>query len=259
MMFRPRIIPLLLLKNKGLVKTTCFNKSSARYIGDPFNAVRIFNDLEADELIFLDISASAENRVVDPDIAGKIGDEAFMPFAVGGGIKSAAEIKALLSAGVEKIVLSTFAVTDIKFVKEVSGQFGSQSIIVSIDYKRNILGKTRVYIKGGSVSTSFEPVELAIKMQSFGAGEILLHSIDRDGTMQGYDLKMIEAVANAVDIPVIACGGAGEVSHFREAIFHGASAIAAGSMFVYHGPRKAVLINYPDKTTLTALFTEKSN
>lgn len=258
-MFRPRVIPVLLLKNKGLVKTVGFKKSTSKYIGDPINAVRIFNDLEADELVFLDITASVENRLIDIDLIKKIGDEAFMPFAVGGGIRTVNEIKLLLNAGVEKVVINTSAALNPDFIRDASEQFGSQSVIVSVDYKRNLWGKAHVFIKGGTASFSADPIEFAVRMQACGAGEILLHSIEKDGTMTGYDLNMIEKVSGAVDIPVIVCGGAGQLNDLKEAILHGASALAAGSIFVFHGPRNAVLVNYPEKGILATLFTDKSN
>lgn len=253
-MFRPRIIPVLLLKNKGLVKTRKFDKNSARYIGDPINAVKIFNDLEADELVFLDILASQEKRTIDPGLVKKIGDEAFMPFAVGGGIRTVGDIKMLLNAGAEKVVLNTISHENTSMIRAASVQFGHQSIIISVDYKKNLFGKFRVFILDGTESINDHPVDFALRMQECGAGEILLHSIDRDGMMNGYDLDLIEQVSEKLLIPVIACGGAGSPADLRKATDRGASAVAAGSLFVYHGPRNAVLINYPEQQELLKIF-----
>jgi cyclase len=253
-MFRPRIIPVLLLKNKGLVKTVKFKNPT--YIGDPINAVRIFNDLEADELVFLDITATNEGRTISSDIVKEIGDEAFMPFAVGGGICSFNDAHLLINAGAEKVVLNSTAIRNPVIVREIAENFGSQSLIVSIDVKKTLFGEYQVVIHSGKKKTNISPVEHAINMTASGAGEILINSIDRDGTMQGYDIELIRSISEAVDIPVIACGGAGEIEDFVKVTKLGkASAVAAGSMFVYHGPRKAVLINYPEKSVLKKYFS----
>lgn len=256
-MFRPRIIPVLLLKNKGLVKTVRFRKPT--YIGDPINAVKIFNDLEADELIFLDITAANEGRTILPGLVKEIGDEAFMPFAVGGGIHSLEDVRLLLQAGAEKVVVNTCAVHYPHIIKEISENFGSQSLIISMDVKKNISGKYKVVINSGKKSTNILPLEHAENMAASGAGEILINSIDRDGTMEGYDLQLTRLISEAVDIPVIACGGAGSLEDLAAAVNKGgASAAAAGSMFVYHGPRKAVLINYPEKKVLGKIFSNEN-
>lgn len=251
-MFRPRVIPVLLLKGKGLVKTVRFK--SPTYIGDPINAVKLFNDMETDELVFLDITATTEKRTPSFEIIQQIGDEAFMPFAVGGGINNISDVKKLISAGAEKIIINTAAHTDANLVREAAGHAGSQSVIVSIDVKKNLFGKYEVCIRGGSKSTGKLPEKFAEDAALAGAGEIIINSIDRDGMMNGYDLPLINRVASAVDIPVIACGGAGVKEHFTEAVVAGASAVAAGSMFVYHGPRKGVLINYPNRKELQEIF-----
>jgi len=252
-MFRPRVIPCLLLEGKGLVKTVKFK--NPKYLGDPINAVRIFNEKETDELIFLDIKASEENRTVHLDIVRKLGDECYMPFAVGGGIRTIQSIKEIFRAGAEKVVLNTYAIQNPGFVKEAATVFGKQSIVVSIDVKKKLFGKYEVYVYGGRKSAGRGPVEVAKMMQDQGAGEIMINSIDLDGTGEGYDLALIRQIADAVNIPVIACGGAGKPEDLREAIFTGkASAVAAGSLFVFHGKRRAVLINYPTEQELTDLF-----
>ncbi|MBS3157312.1 imidazole glycerol phosphate synthase subunit HisF [Candidatus Woesearchaeota archaeon] len=234
-MFRPRIIPCLLLKGAGLVKTIKFGEP--KYIGDPMNAVKIFNDLKADELVFLDIDASKESRTVSFELVKKIGDEAFMPFSVGGGIKNTEDIKKLFSAGVEKVVINTGALENDGLIKKGADIFGSQSIIASIDAKKDANGDYSVFSHGGTKDTGLEPVYAAIKMEKLGAGEIL---------------------TAAVKIPVIAIGGAGGLNDFALAIYKGrASAVAAGSMFVYSGKNRGILINYPDREELEEIFKDK--
>ena len=254
-MFRPRVIPVLLLKGKGLVKTVHFNKEKAIYIGDPINAVKIFNDRKADELVFLDITATRENRIVSLELMQKVGDEANMPFAVGGGIRSIEHIRDILSAGAEKVVINSYAFENPEFIKQASDTFGSSTIVVSIDVKKRLLGKEQVYINSGTKATGIDPVDFAILMAKMGAGEIIINSIDKDGTMEGYDLELVRKVSESVNIPVIALGGAGKSEHLRQAIIEGAaSAVAAGSYFVFHGPRRAVLISFPSKLELSTMF-----
>src|ERR1035437_514737 len=252
-MFRPRIIPALLLRNLGLVKSVGFK--NYKYIGDPINAVKIFNDLKADELVFLDILASKEKRVISLDFVSKVGDEANMPFSVGGRIRTIHDIKSILRAGAEKVVINTFAAIDPSFVRTAAEEFGSSTITICIDVKKKILGKQQVYIYGGSKSTDLNPVSFAKRMEEDGAGEIIINSIDRDGSMEGYDIELIKAVSDSVTIPVVALGGAGKLSDLNEAVQNGhASAVAAGSLFVFHGPRRAVLINYPQPEELKNIF-----
>jgi len=252
-MFLPRLIPVLLLKGKGLVKTIKFK--DAVYVGDPINAVKIFNDLNCDELIFLDITASRDNRCIDYKLVKDIGDEAFMPFGVGGGISKLNQIEEILKAGAEKVILNTNAILNPKLVKEAAEHFGSQSIVVCIDVKKNIFGKYEVYIKDGLENTRLNPLDIAIKMQELGAGEIIVNSIDNDGVMKGYDISLIKMISEILDIPLVALGGAGNLEHMKEAYFKGkAHALAAGSIFVFHGQRKAVLINYPSKKEIANVF-----
>lgn len=252
-MFRPRVIPVLLLKGLGLVKSIGFK--DYRYIGDPINAVKLFNDLKADELVFLDILATKEKRSIPLKFIGKIGDEANMPFSVGGGIRTLQNIKEIVNAGAEKVIINSFAVENPEFIRQASDVFGSSTISVSIDVKKNLFGKQQVYTHGGTKSAGTDPVIFAKLMEQKGAGEILINSIHRDGLMSGYDLELIKRVSEAVTIPVIAVGGAGSLNDFRSAINYSyASAVAAGSMFVYHGTRNAVLINYPLQQELTKIF-----
>jgi imidazole glycerol-phosphate synthase subunit HisF len=253
-MFRPRVIPVLLLKNLGLVKSIKFK--NYKYIGDPINAVKLFNDMGADELAFLDILANREGRSISLDFVRRVGDEANMPFSVGGGIKSNKEIQQILKAGAEKVVLNTFAAENPDFIKEASEEFGSSTIVVSIDVKRSLFGKELTYVNSGNKATKYDPVTFARLAEEKGAGEIIINSIEHDGMMEGYDISLVRRVSEAVRIPVVALGGAGTENDLRKAIIEGyASAVAAGSMFVYHGPRRAVLINYPFQDELTKLFS----
>jgi imidazole glycerol-phosphate synthase subunit HisF len=253
-MYRPRVIPVLLLKNQGLVKSVKFKNHN--YIGDPINAVKIFNDLRADELVFLDILASKENRTIPLSFVEKVGDECHMPFSVGGGLRTIEDIKKVIHAGAEKVVINTYAAENPSFIKEAAKEFGSSTIMVSMDVRKNFFGKETLYTLGGTYSTRYTPVEFAKLMEDNGAGEIIINSIDKDGTMQGYDLGLTKRVSQSVTIPVIACGGAGTPAHLTEGIKNAyASAVAAGSMFVYHGPRKAVLISYPTKKELQQFFS----
>ena len=248
-MLQARVIPCLLLRNKALVKTIKFK--DATYVGDPINTVRIYNEKEVDELIFLDITATSELKEPPYKIIEEIASECFMPFTYGGGIRNLEEIKNILSLGVEKVAINSHASERPNFIKEASDALGNQSIVASVDVKRNRRGKYEVYTHGGTKSAKSDPVEYAKKMESMGAGEILLTSIDRDGTMEGYDIELIQSVSSAVSIPVIACGGAGHVDDFAEAVnLGGASAVAAGSMVVYQGKNRAVLINFPTRSDL---------
>jgi imidazole glycerol-phosphate synthase subunit HisF len=251
-MFRPRVIPILLLKGKGLVKTKQFSKPN--YIGDPINAVRIFNDLEADELVFLDITASKEKRTISVQLVKQIGDEAYMPFAVGGGVNNLATAIELVNAGAEKIVMNTVFVLNPGIVSHISKSIGSQSVVISLDIKKSFFDNYYLYIVDGTQKTSLDPITAAKKAEDLGAGEIILNYIENDSLMNGYNLELIHKVSESVNIPVVAGCGAGSLDHMKKAIESGAHAVAAGSMFVYHGPRRAVLINYPTKEELILAF-----
>lgn len=248
-MFRPRVIPVLLLKNNGLVKSKGFK--DFRYIGDPINAVKIFNDLKADELVFLDIDASREKRLVSLDLVKDIGEEANMPFAVGGGIRTVKDIQNIVAAGAEKVIINSYAAENPNFIKQASETFGSSTITVCIDVKKKFLGKEQTWILNGSKNTGYTPVYFAKLMEENGAGEIIVQSIEKDGTMGGYDIGLIDRISKAVTVPVVALGGAGTMEHLKEAYIKGhANGLAAGSLFVYQGAKHGVLINYPDKTDL---------
>ena len=247
-MKRIRVIPALLSKDGGLVKTVQFK--DAKYVGDPINIIKIFNDKEVDELIFLDINATANNTKPSLKVISEIASECFMPICYGGGIKSTDHIKEIFNAGVEKVAINTSAIENPSLIDDAVRLFGSQSIVVSMDVKKNLFGKQQLYKLGGRKKTKLDPVEFATEMEKRGAGEILLNSIDKDGTYLGYDIKLIKSISEALKIPVIACGGASKVEDFVEAVKNGASAVAAGSMFVFHGKHRAVLINFPSNEEL---------
>jgi cyclase len=252
-MFRPRVIPILLLKNLGLVKSIKFKDH--RYIGDPINAVKIFNDKKADELVFLDILASREGRTPNHQLIQKIADESNMPFAYGGGIKSLENIRDALKYGAEKVVINSAAITNTAFVKQAADEFGTSTIVVSVDVKKNFFGKYKVYTHSGTTKTDMDPLSVCLQLEKAGAGEIILNSIDQDGTMEGYDIDLIKLVTKETSIPIVATGGASSLENFKSAVYSGgASAVAAGSMFVFHGSRRAVLISFPTQSELKELF-----
>jgi cyclase len=234
----------LLLKNQGLVKTVKFKNPV--YLGDPINIVKIFNDKEVDELIFLDITATVEKRKPPFKLLSQIASECFMPLGYGGGVRKLEDIREILGLGVEKVAINSYAVEDPSFIQKAADLFGSQSIVVSIDVKKTFLGNYEIWTHSGTKRTKMDPVVFARQVAEKGAGELMINSIDRDGTMEGYDIELIKRIAEGVKIPIIACGGAGKISDFSRAVKEGrASAVAAGAMFVFHGPHRAVLINVP--------------
>jgi cyclase len=251
--FRPRVIPCLLLKGGGLVKTTNFD--NPKYLGDPRNVVKIFNEKEADELCLLDITATLEGRSPAIGLLREISSECFMPLAYGGGIGSIDDVRAVIGVGVEKVVINSAAVVDPKIIEAAAKVAGSSSVVASIDARRSAAGTYEVMSHGGKRKSNLSPQEHARIVENSGAGEILINSIDRDGTMKGYDLELVRSVATAVTIPVIACGGAGRVDDLFSVVrTAGASAAAAGSLFVFHGRHRAVLISYPSGIDLDAGF-----
>lgn len=252
-MLRTRIIPCLLLRNESLVKTVRFG--SFGYIGDPANTCRIFNELEVDELTFLDISASKESREPNYKVLAEIANECFMPVSYGGGISSVAMAERVLKLGIEKIVLNSHALIKPCLISEISKEFGSQSVIISIDVKANFWGSQYCFGVSGTVNSKRSPVDWAKEAEERGAGEILLTSIDREGTWSGFDIELVRKVADSVTIPVIAHGGAGNVQHIGEAVIKGhASAVALGSMVVYQKQGMGVLVNFPDNKALEAVL-----
>ncbi|QKF58965.1 AglZ/HisF2 family acetamidino modification protein [Aliarcobacter lanthieri] len=253
-MLKTRVIPILLMKNGGLYKGIQFKKH--KYVGDPINTVKIFNDKEVDELVIFDIEASKLNKPIDFELLENIASEAFMPIAYGGGIKTLEDVQKLFSLGIEKIVLNTSAIEKFDLVKKLVSLYGSQSIVFCLDIKKSFFGKYIAYSYSGSKKVKIFPVELAKKMQNLGIGELIINSIDNDGMMKGYDLEIIEKITTQLVIPVIACGGAGNLEDFVKAKSSGAHGCAAGSMFVYNGIHKAVLISYPKYEKLCQLFKE---
>jgi len=248
-----RVIPVLLLKNGGLVKTVKFKDPT--YVGDPINAVKIFNDKEVDELLIIDIEATKEKREPNFELVSRISREAFMPFGYGGGINRLEDITQMQRLGVEKVSINSTAIKEPDFVKKAAEICGSQSVVVSIDVKKDEFGNHCVFEYVNNTTTKLDPVKFAVSMEKNGAGEIILNSVDRDGTFSGYDIDLIKKVSNSVRIPVIALGGACNTEDFVKAVEAGASAVAAGSLFVFHGKHRAVLITYPDKDELKKAFS----
>jgi imidazole glycerol-phosphate synthase subunit HisF len=254
-MISTRVMPCLSLKGRGLVKTVRFK--DPKYLGDPRNAVKIFNEREVDELILLDITATVENRAPQFDLIEEIVSEAFMPVAYGGGLRTIEDIRRVLALGVEKAVLCTQAIENPALVEEAARQFGSSTIGVCMDVKRSFFGKYEIYGHGGRKASGLNPVGFAKRMEALGVGELIVNSIDRDGSMSGYDIELLKAVTSVVDVPVIACGGAGRLEDFAEAVNSAhVSAVAAGSLFVFHGRHRAVLINFPSLTELRRVLRQ---
>lgn len=252
-MFRPRVIPCLLLMNGGLVKTKKFKEPA--YIGDPVNAIKIFNEKGADELMFLDISATVNNAPPRLDLIEEIASECFMPVCYGGGIRDVAVMKEIFKVGIEKVSISSYAIENPDFIREAADIFGSQSIVVSIDVKKGLFGKYEVLTHNAKKKTGYDPLSYAIKAEKMGAGELLINSVDRDGTMSGYDIELLKKISANVGIPVVACGGAGKLSDIEDVIEGSeVSSAAAGSMFVFQGKHRAVLISYPQESELKTLF-----
>lgn len=247
-MRRVRIIPVLLIDKGKLVKTVKFKKPN--YIGDPVNAVKIFNDKEVDEIVLLDITATLEGREPDYEKIEEICSEAFMPFAYGGGVNSLVQVDRLFKLGIEKVVLNSVLNSNIDLVKQISNKYGAQSIVASIDVKKNLFGKYNAYSHSGNRKINSSLDEYFRKILDVGVGEIFLNSIDKDGSFTGYDLELIQKLSNSSVVPLISCGGALDLDDFKLAIENGASAAAAGSLFVYRGVQKGILINYPSQSKL---------
>ena len=250
---RIRVIPSLLLSGDGLVKTVRFQKPV--YVGDPINTVKIFNEKEVDEIAILDIGASRQGSEPKFEKIAEIAGECFMPLAYGGGVTSVTQIRRILLSGVEKVILNSCVFRQPQLIRAAADQFGSQSIVVSIDAKKGWFGRYQTRSHGGTVPQKPDPVAAAVEAVRQGAGEILLNSINRDGTYLGYDLELLSRVSSAVSVPVIACGGAGKVEDFLRAVRDGgAAAVSAGSMFVFHGVHRAVLVNFPAESVLREQF-----
>lgn len=245
-MLHPRIIPCLLVHNKGLVKTVKFK--TPKYVGDPINAVRIYNEKEVDELMVLDIDASTKNKEPDYKMIEKLAVECRMPLCYGGGIKSVEQAKKTFSLGVEKIALSSVAIENENILPELVQQVGSQSVVVIIDVKKKLFGGYEIVINNGLTKTGLNPNEFIKKLLHYNIGEIVINSVDNDGVMKGYDLKLIDSIKEIINIPMTILGGAGSLEDISSAINrYGIIGISAGSLFVFKGKYKAVLINYPSK------------
>lgn len=258
---RPRLIPTLLLKDGGLYKTRKF--SDPVYIGDPINAVRIFNDKGVDEIVLLDIDASVEGRGPSFDRIADIASEAFVPICYGGGVRSIEDFSRLMKLGVEKVAVNTAVADDFGLLTEAAAMFGSQSVVFSLDVRRGMFNRMERFVRGARATARMSPLEAARAAEAAGAGEIMLTAVDRDGQMTGYDSALISTIAHAVGVPVIANGGASSLEDMLEAVFKsGASAAAAGSLFVFQGKHRAVLITYPDERVVasaTARFASQEN
>ncbi len=256
-MLRARVIPCLQLVGETLVKTVRFGRYG--YIGDPINTVRIFNELEVDELCFLDIRASAEGRPPNMTVLERIADECFMPLSYGGGIRDIEVARQVLSIGFEKLVVNTAAADIPEVVPALASRFGSQSIIGSIDVRRALLGGYSVHVCDGTRKIRTDAVAWALELEKMGVGELLVTSMDRDGTWSGYDVTITRRIADAVRVPVIANGGAGTVAHIGEAVWQGhASAVALGSLVVYQGKDLGVLVNFPDVRELARVLAPRA-
>lgn len=252
-MLRPRIIPCLLLQDNGLVKTVNFKKP--KYVGDPINAVRIFNEKEVDELAIFDIDATVLNNEPNYSLIERISNQSRMPLCYGGGIKTIEQAKRIFSLGIEKIALSSSVVDNPNLITQIGNQVGSQSVIVVLDVKKKLFGGYEVFTHNGKKATGIDPFKFINNAQNLGAGEIVINSIDRDGLMKGYDLGLIERVRKTTTLPVTVLGGAGSIAHIAEVIEkNGIIGASAGSLFVFKGPYKAVLINYPNSQQKNILY-----
>ena len=253
-MLLPRIIPCLLMKNNGLVKTVKF--ASPKYVGDPINAVRIFNEKEVDELMVIDIDASAQGREPDYALIAKLAAECRMPLCYGGGVKTVAQVERIVSLGVEKVAISSAAVEQPALVSDMARVVGSQSVVVVLDIKRKGgSAEPEIWTQNATRPSGLAPAQFARELQALGVGEIVVNSIDNDGVMNGYDLALVRSVQANVTVPVTALGGAGSLKHVEELIAAcGIVGAAAGSLFVFKGAYRAVLINYPGRTDKEALF-----
>lgn len=231
-MLKVRVVPTLLYRDFGLVKGVRFD--SRRAVGSPMQAIKVYNLRGVDELVFVDVTATIQGRRPDFALIDELADECFMPLTVGGGISSVDDVRRLLSVGADKVSLNSHAIGRFELIQDAASRFGSQCVVVSIDTRLEADGSVRVWTHSGTRPTGLDPVEVAVKAEAMGAGEILLTSVDRDGTMEGYDLETLRRVAEAVTVPVIASGGAGTYDDMVDAVLYGkASAVAAASIYHY--------------------------
>jgi len=252
-MLRPRIIPCLLLQDNGLVKTVNFK--NPKYVGDPINAVRIFNEKEVDELVFFDIDATVLNNEPNYSLIERISNQSRMPLCYGGGIKTVEQAKRVFGLGVEKIALSSSVIDNPSLITQIGDQVGAQSVIVVLDVKKKLFGGYEVFTHNGKKARGIDPFKFIKKVQKLGAGEIVINSIDKDGLMNGYDMSLIKKIREITSLPITVLGGAGSIEHLAEIIEkNGIIGASAGSLFVFKGPYKAVLINYPDSRQKNILY-----
>jgi imidazole glycerol-phosphate synthase subunit HisF len=257
-MLRARVIPVLLLRRRGLVKTLQFRKP--RYVGDPINTVRLFNDKGADELILTDITATREGRAPNLELLEQIASEAFMPLCYGGGVRTLEEAARILRAGIEKISLNSVTMTDETLVRRMADSLGSQCVVASVDVKKTMFGRYEVISHSGKPVPEKDPLRWLNRLVALGAGEILLNCIDRDGTMLGYDVPFFQSLDGRVEVPIIACGGAGTLAHMKTMLAETrVSALGAGARFLYQGPHRAVLISYLDDRELADLYLARAS
>ena len=252
-MLRPRIIPSLLVHDSGLVKTVNFK--NPKYVGDPINAVRIFNEKEVDELAFFDIDATVLGKEPDYVLIEKLANQSRMPLCYGGGVKTVEQAQRIFGLGIEKIALSSAVINNPNLITQIADRVGSQSVVVVMDIKKKLLGGYEIYTHNGKKATGLNPIAFAEKAQQLGAGEIVINSIDQDGLMKGFDLNLIDKITEKITIPVTVLGGAGSLEDIKKVIDrHGIIGVAAGSLFVFKGKYKAVLINYPIKEEKDKLY-----
>ncbi len=255
-MLRPRIIPSLLIHDNGLVKTVNFK--NPKYVGDPINAVKIFNEKAVDELAIFDIDATVLGKEPNYSLIERLASQSMMPLCYGGGVKTIEQAQRIFSLGIEKIALSSAVLQNPKLITEISERVGSQSVIVVLDIKKKLLGGYEVYTHNGKKGTGINPIKFVEEAQRLGAGEIVINSIDKDGVMKGYDLDLIAKIREKISLPMTVLGGAGSLDDIEKVIdIHGVIGVAAGSLFVFKGPYKAVLINYPTQTEKNKIFKIK--
>ncbi|AXO13637.1 AglZ/HisF2 family acetamidino modification protein [Thalassospira indica] len=253
-MLRPRIIPCLLIRKGGLVKTVRFGES--KYVGDPLNAVRIFNEKQVDELMVIDIDATVTGKEPNEKMISDLAAECRMPLCYGGGVKTVDQVERLVTLGVEKIAIGSAAIENPDLIVQAAARVGSQSIVGVVDVKATgLLRRYEVVIRNGRKRTGFEPAAYAQRLENLGVGEIFLNSVDCDGEMKGYDFNLIDRIKKAVKLPVTVLGGAGSINDIKDLVQrYPVIGAAAGSLFVFKGKYKAVLINYPSLDEKEALL-----
>lgn len=255
-MLRPRILPSLLIHENGLVKTVNFK--NPKYVGDPINAVKIFNEKEVDELAVFDIDATVLGKEPNYSLIERLASQSMMPLCYGGGVKTVEQAQRIFSLGIEKIALSSAVLQNPQLITEIADRVGAQSVIVVLDVKKKLLGGYEVYTHNGKKATGINPFKFVEEAQKLGAGEIVINSIDKDGQMKGYDLDLIAKIREKISLPMTVLGGAGSLQDIEKVIEqHGVIGVAAGSLFVFKGPYKAVLINYPTQLEKDMIFKLK--